>query len=82
MAIDTAAKRKRALGLGLSLGVLLPEPDGTIDANDRAQLLGLYRSPDNTGPQPPDPVIPVIQSARTAIPGSQLVSIRPGVLPV
>jgi hypothetical protein len=39
---DTAAKRAAALGMGLPPGVVLPVPDGTIDAADRAQLAGVY----------------------------------------
>lgn len=41
MAIDTAAKRLSALNFGR--GILLPAPDGTIDAGDKATLLNLYR---------------------------------------
>lgn len=37
---DTAAKRAAALGFGLTPGVVLPIPDGTVSAQDRAQLLG------------------------------------------
>ena len=40
MAIDTAAKRLSALNFGR--GILLPAPDGTIDAGDKATLLNLY----------------------------------------
>jgi len=42
MAIDTAAKRAAALGAGLTPGVVLPVPDGTISAADRASLVGVY----------------------------------------
>lgn len=42
MAIDTATKRASALGVGQPPGVILPVPDGTIDAADRAQLAGGY----------------------------------------
>jgi hypothetical protein len=76
---DTAAKRRRALGFGLSLGVLLPEPDGTIDADDRAMLAGLYYA-GASGPLPPEPTVPVIQSARAAIPAGQLVQVQSAVL--
>jgi hypothetical protein len=41
MALDTAAKRAAALGAGLTPGVILPVPDGEIDAADRAQLAGV-----------------------------------------
>lgn len=40
MAIDTAEKRLSALNFGR--GILLPAPDGTIDAGDKATLLNLY----------------------------------------
>lgn len=42
MAIDTATKRASAIGVGQPPGVILPVPDGTIDASDRAQLAGGY----------------------------------------
>jgi hypothetical protein len=42
MAIDTAAKRSAALQAGLTPGGVLPTPDGSIDAADRAQLAGVY----------------------------------------
>lgn len=42
MAIDTAAKRAAALGVGMPPGVILPMPDGTVSAQDRAQLVGTY----------------------------------------
>jgi hypothetical protein len=41
MALDTAAKRAAALGVGLPPGVILPVPDGSIDAADRAALAGI-----------------------------------------
>ena len=40
MAIDTKAKRFQMLSF--SDGALLPNPDGTIAAEDRAHLLWLY----------------------------------------
>ena len=40
MAIDTKAKRFQMLSF--SDGALLPDPDGTIAAEDRAHLLRLY----------------------------------------
>ena len=40
MAIDSSAKRKRALESGYGWG--LPFPDGTIGDTDRAWLLSLY----------------------------------------
>lgn len=39
---DTPAKRATALGAGLTPGVLLPTPDGSIDEVDRALLAGAY----------------------------------------
>lgn len=42
MAVDTAAKRKRALDAGMGWGT--PLPDGTLEAVDRAHLLGLYHA--------------------------------------
>lgn len=38
---DTAKKRRSLLGLGRP-GAVLPLPDGTIDASDRAMLVGAY----------------------------------------
>lgn len=43
MAIDSALKRRSAAAVGLGAGfVLLPAPDGTVAAVDRAQLLSCY----------------------------------------
>ena len=42
MPIDTAAKRAAALRAGHPAGIVLPIPDGTIDATDRGQLAGVY----------------------------------------
>ena len=42
MAIDTAKKRRRVVGVGLPFAVLTPKPDGTIDAIDRATLADVY----------------------------------------
>lgn len=41
MAVDTASKRYSMMRLGQAVG-LLPIPDGTLAAADRAHLLGLY----------------------------------------
>lgn len=41
MAIDTRTKRLSMLNF--SIGALLPDPSGTIDAGDRLTLLDLYR---------------------------------------
>jgi hypothetical protein len=41
MALDTPDKRAAALGAGLTPGIVLPIPDGGIDAGDRSQLTGL-----------------------------------------
>lgn len=42
MAVDTANKRYSLIGFGQVTPRLLPVPDGTLDAADRALLLGLY----------------------------------------
>jgi hypothetical protein len=41
MALDTKTKRGAAAQVGQAPGVVLPNPDGTIDAADRAELAGL-----------------------------------------
>lgn len=46
---DTEAKRRSALGLGRP-GAVLPTPDGTIDASDRAALAGAYSGFTYDGP--------------------------------
>jgi len=43
MAIDTRNRRASVIGLDLLALRVLPSPDGTIDAGDRAQLAGKYR---------------------------------------
>jgi hypothetical protein len=40
MALDTKTKRGAAAQVGQGPGVVLPNPDGTIDAADRAELAG------------------------------------------
>ena len=57
---DTAAKRAAALGAGLTPGVLLPTPDGSVDQIDRAQLVGVYAS-EQISPE----VVTVPPSSRT-----------------
>lgn len=42
MAIDTAAKRLRALDFDTPIAPGMPIPDGSIDGDDRAGLLWLY----------------------------------------
>lgn len=42
MAVDTAAKRYSLVGLAAPVPSLLPIPDGTVEAADRAHLLWLY----------------------------------------
>ena len=44
MAVDTRNKRFSLLGFGHGYGIpyVLPNPDGTIDSDDRAQLIYLY----------------------------------------
>lgn len=54
--MDTAAKRRAALGVGLLL--FLPAPDGTVSAVDRANLSGVYPAGE-TPPAPPAPPIPI-----------------------
>lgn len=63
MSVDSAAKRMGVLDVNVPS--LLPAPDGTIDAGDRAQLLGLYRhADDGGGPPPPTPGTTWIHRAR------------------
>ena len=42
MTLDTASKRRRAVGIGLPFAAFPPAPDGTIDATDRGALAGVY----------------------------------------
>lgn len=42
MAVDTAAKRLSLVGFGAPWFPMVVIPDGTVDAADRADLLGLY----------------------------------------
>jgi len=42
MAVDTKQKRLAMLNFGLPWWTTLLEADGTIDADDRPHLLGLY----------------------------------------
>ena len=42
MAVDTAQKRFSILNMGWVPGQLLFEPDGTVDADDKAMCLHLY----------------------------------------
>ncbi len=43
MAVDTRQKRMSMMGFGTSIpGAILFEADGSVDADDRAHLLGLY----------------------------------------
>ena len=42
MPVDTQRKRFAMLGFGDDIGAVLPVPDGTITALDRATLLALY----------------------------------------
>lgn len=39
---DTRRKRSAALNFGPIPGIVLPDADGSIDASDRAQLVGGY----------------------------------------
>lgn len=56
MPVDTKAKRKAVIQLGKPWTVVLPDPDGTIDAADRALLAHVY--PIAGAPVPPIPPIP------------------------
>lgn len=47
---NTAAKRAAAAQAGLSPGLVLPIPDGTVGAADRAQLAGVYFVDPNSPP--------------------------------
>jgi len=40
MAVDTENKRRSAIGLPIPTA--MPEPDGTIDDNDRMHVIGIY----------------------------------------
>lgn len=51
MAVDTRNKRAAALLYAFLAGRPLPNPDGTVDANDRIQLAGNY--PLAASPPPP-----------------------------
>lgn len=42
MPLDTANKRGAAINVGPIPNVVLPIPDGSIDAEDRAQLASAY----------------------------------------
>lgn len=42
MAVDTRNKRASCLSLGLPFGRVYPNPDGTIDSNDREQMSYVY----------------------------------------
>lgn len=42
MAVDTRNRRMSLIGLGSPIPSVLPNPDGTIGAADRIQLLWLY----------------------------------------
>ena len=47
---DTKAKRLRMMNMG-RIALTLPEPDSSIDADDRHHLLGLY-PPESTATPP------------------------------
>lgn len=42
MAVDTETKRRSALGMTIMSLVIAPLADGTIEAADRAHILGIY----------------------------------------
>lgn len=76
MAIDSASKRRRALGFGQQPGIFPPAPDGSLSADDRAALAGLYYA----GGEPPPPPDPIPVSPGGTIDASQLVMVVPGIL--
>lgn len=55
MSVDTRYKRASALGSGLPFFVSPPSPDGSTDAQDRRQALGLYRFASSASPTPEQP---------------------------
>lgn len=62
MAVDTRQKRMSMMGFGTSVpGAILFEADGSVDADDRAHLLGLY-----SGIVLAVVVVPTAQDALTA----------------
>jgi hypothetical protein len=79
MAIDTASKRRRVLGFGRP-GAILPAPDGSIDAEDRAGLAGVYYT--GGAPVPPVPPSPIVRRGgpNDSISAEKLIDILPGVL--
>jgi hypothetical protein len=42
MAVDTRNKRASCIGVGLPVPSVLPNPDSTIDSNDRQMVTWLY----------------------------------------
>lgn len=54
MAVDTAQKRAAMLNFGFG-DIVLPPPDSSIDAGDRAILLGLYSN--LSSPVVPDTIL-------------------------
>ena len=72
MAIDSAKKRRSALGAGGGPGTNLPLPDGAIDAADRATLAGVYGSAFDPPPQAPPAAAPDDFSALFAVDYSRL----------
>lgn len=50
MAVDTAKKRASSFGTSF-----VPFPDGTVDADDRAAILGVYSFEDEGGVGPSFP---------------------------
>lgn len=43
MSIDTEDKRRSVVSPGLPYLVIVPKPDGTINADDRRHIAGFYR---------------------------------------
>lgn len=53
--MDTADKRASAVHIGLPFRGMLPVPDGSIGAGDRAQAGLMYRGIIDEGGTPPEP---------------------------
>ena len=53
MSLDSKQKRGSAISLGLPFRIWQAEPDGTLDATDRASLLKLCSAVTPEAPAPP-----------------------------
>jgi hypothetical protein len=71
---DTPQKRSAAINVGP--GVMLPAPDGVIDAGDRAQLAGAYRM----GADEPAAAYPSVPASRSIrLPAGGIWSVDPDI---